>query len=83
MQLLAEGGLIGVACMLLVLVPLVRVAVRALSGAKGTLAVGFAAGLVALMLHSLVDFSFHIPSNAVTAAALAGMLLGLPWKRAT
>ena len=63
------------------LISLGLVAVRTLAGAKGPLAVGFAAGLSAVVLHSLVDFSFHMPANAATATALAGVLLGLPWKR--
>ena len=71
----------GFSFLLLILVPVLRQMTRAIGGAKGPLAVGFACGLVALMLHALVDFNFHIPSNAAVAAALAGTLLGLPWKR--
>jgi O-antigen ligase len=83
LQLLTEGGLIGLAFAFLVLIPVLRHVVGAIGGAQGTIAVGFAAGLVAVMLHGLVDFNLHIPSNAVTAAALAGTLVGLPWKRAS
>jgi len=82
LELVTEGGLLGLAFMLMILAPLGRVAARAFAGAKGTIAVGFASGLLAIALHGLVDFNFHIPSNAATAAALAGVLLGLPWKRA-
>jgi len=82
LQLLAEGGLTGFVLLLLVLIPLLRHLVSALGGNKGTLAVGFAAGLVAVMLHAMVDFNFHIPSNAVISAVLAGTLMGLPCKRA-
>jgi O-antigen ligase len=81
LQLLTEGGLLGLAFLLLILVPLLGGMVRVIGGAKGAIAVGFATGLVAVMLHGLVDFNFHIPSNAATAAALAGMVFGLPWKR--
>jgi O-antigen ligase len=80
-QLLAEGGLVGSALLAMILLPLWSRIVRCLAGAKGTLAVGFAAGLTGVMLHSLVDFSFHMPANATVAAALAGVLLGLPWRR--
>jgi len=81
LQLAAEGGLTA----LLLLAPLVwtvgRHAWGALAGRKGRLAVGFAAGLAALLVHSLVDFHFHIPSNAATIAILAGTVMGLPWRR--
>jgi len=83
LQLLTEGGLLGFGCMLLVLVPVLRLVVRSIGGAKGTLAVGFATGLTAILLHALVDFNFHIPANGATAAVLAGTLCGLPWKRVT
>ena len=63
----------------LLLVPLLGVLIRSLAGAKGILAVGFAAGLTALLLHALIDFNLHIPANAATGAVLAGALLGLPW----
>jgi putative inorganic carbon (HCO3(-)) transporter len=79
LQLAAEGGLIGLALLALIFVPTLRNLVHALGGAKGTLAVGFAAGLTAVLLHSLVDFNFHIPANAAVAVVLAGTLEGLPW----
>jgi len=82
-QLLAEGGALGATLFLLALVPVAARAIRAIAGDRGPLAVGFAAGLVAAMLHSLVDFTFHIPSNAATAAVLAGVLLGLPCRPPT
>ena len=80
LQLLTEGGAVGLLLLLLLLIPLLDQMVRSIGGAKGTLAVGVAAGLVAVMLHSLVDFPFHMPANAAVAAILAGSLLGLPWK---
>ena len=81
LQLLAEGGLLGLALMALVSIPVGIAMLRTLVGGKGTLAIGFAAGLSAILLHALIDFSFHIPANAVTACVLAGALLGLPWQR--
>ena len=81
LQVLAEGGLIGAALALLILVPLLGIVVASAAGNKGALGVGLAAGLTALLLHSLIDFNLHIPANAATAAILAGMLCGLPWKR--
>ena len=83
LRALIIAGLIGFGFFLLILVPVLGQLTRAIAGAKGTLAVGFACGLVALMLHGLIDFNFHIPSNALVGAALAGTLLGLPWKHAS
>jgi O-antigen ligase len=83
LQAFAEGGVVGVAFLTLILVPLFRRIVGAFTGAGGTLAVGFAAGLTALLLHELIDFNLHIPANAALAAIMAGVLLGLPWNRRT
>lgn len=79
LQAAAEGGLLGIVFLGLLLVPLLGALVRCLAGAGGVLAVGFAAGLTALLLHGLIDFNFHIPANAATGAVLAGALLGLRW----
>jgi len=81
LQVLAEGGAIGLLLLALVSGPVVAAMLRTFVGDKGTLAIGFAAGLSAILLHALIDFSFHIPANAVTACVLAGALLGLPWQR--
>lgn len=75
----AEGGLVGLLFLALLLGPLLGVIIRSLAGGKGPLAVGLAAGLSALLLHSLIDFNLHIPANAATGAVLAGALMGLPW----
>ena len=53
---------------------------RVIRGDKGGLAVGFACGLGAALLHALIDFPFHIPANALTTALFAGTVLGLPWR---
>ena len=66
--------------LLMVMVPVVRLIVASLTLRKGTLAAGFAAGLLAMLLHALVDFNFHIPANAAIASVLAGVVMGLPWK---
>ena len=81
LQVWVEGGAIGLTFLLLLLIPLLHRTLRAIGGAKGTIAIGLAAGLMALLLHSMVDFSLHSPSNAAIAAILAGALQGLPWKR--
>ncbi len=77
-QVVVEGGVLGLISLFLLLIPLFRSILLGLAGAKGTIAVGIAAALVAVLLHGLIDFNFHIPANAVTAAILAGALMGLP-----
>ncbi|HXV75990.1 MAG TPA: O-antigen ligase family protein, partial [Candidatus Polarisedimenticolaceae bacterium] len=79
LQLVAETGAAGALLALGAAVPLLVVVVGALRGRKGTVGIGFAAGFVALSLHSSIDFNFHLPANAGVAAIIAGTLLGLPW----
>jgi putative inorganic carbon (HCO3(-)) transporter len=78
-QALAEGGAAAALLLALLAIPVAARLVPAMTGALGTLATGMAAGLAAMLLHALVDFNFHIPSNAAVAAVLAGALLGAPW----
>jgi O-antigen ligase len=80
LQVAAEGGLIGLVLLFMLLGPLSVAMTRGLAGQKGTLGVGVAAALAAFLLHSLVDFNAHIPANAATAAVLAGVLIGVPCK---
>jgi O-antigen ligase len=79
LQVLAEGGALAALLALLLLVPVGREILRSLRGERGAIAVGFAAGLTAMLGHALIDFGFHIPSNAAVAAALAGALSGFGW----
>jgi O-antigen ligase len=79
LQVGVEGGVLGAGLLALVLVPVLGRVARSIAGAKGTLAVGLAAGLAAMLLHGLVDFNFHIPANGAVAAVLAGAIEGLPW----
>jgi O-antigen ligase len=83
LQAFSEGGVIGMLLLSMILVPVLRRIVGAFSGAGGTVAIGFAAGLMALLLHEIIDFNLHIPSNAAMAAIMAGVLLGLPWNPRT
>jgi O-antigen ligase len=41
---------------------------------RAVLVVGASAGLVALLVHALFDFNFHIPANAITAVLLMGLV---------
>ncbi len=79
LQFLAEGGVVGAALALLLIVPLARAGGRVVTEARDPIAVGAVFGLLALTLHSLVDFNFHIPANAALAAVLAGVVFGASW----
>lgn len=79
-QLAAEGGLPGLLLLVLALAVLGARTLRGLRGGYGALGVGFSAGLLAVLVHALVDFNFHIPANAALAAILAGALEGLHWR---
>jgi O-antigen ligase len=80
-QVVVEGGLVGLVLLTLLLIPVLRALVAGCAGAQGSLGVGIAAGLGAMLLHGLIDFNFHIPANAAMASILAGALTGLPWRR--
>jgi putative inorganic carbon (HCO3(-)) transporter len=79
LQVAAEGGITGTVLMLVLLVPILLGTARGLGVRQGPLANGFAAGLGAVLLHSLVDFPFHIPAIGATAAVVSGALLVENW----
>jgi O-antigen ligase len=75
-ELLVEGGALGLGLAVLALILPARAIVTALrerSPLHRGLAVGALAGLVALAAHSAFDFNLRIPSNATLAAVLASM----------
>ena len=76
LEMLAEGGVLGLALLVFVLfrlfATLARAATRSSPRARGTL-VALGAGLGSLTLHSLVDFNFQIPSNLFLFFAVAGV----------
>jgi hypothetical protein len=41
---------------------------------KFAFVIGASAGLLALLIHSIIDFNFHIPANAILAIALMALL---------
>jgi O-antigen ligase len=69
MELLAEMGILGGLCGLAFLWILVREARKSFTAEQGHFSRGIHAGAIAalcgLLLHSLVDFNLHIPSNAL------------------
>jgi O-antigen ligase len=69
MELLAEMGMLGGLCGLAFLWILVREARKSFTAEQGHFSRGIHAGAIAalcgLLLHSLVDFNLHIPSNAL------------------
>jgi O-antigen ligase len=83
LQLFSEAGIPGLVLGLLLVLALLRRVAQGIAGSFGTLGVGFAAGVGAFLLHSLVDFNLHIPANAMVFALLAGALSGLPWNEPT
>lgn len=80
LQHVVEGGAVGAILLVAFLIPIGRRIVRGLAGADGTVGIGIAAGLAIVLLHSLVDFPFHIPADAAVAVVLAGTLEGLAWR---
>jgi O-antigen ligase len=77
LQLMAELGVIGfaiaAATALLILIRILKSAYNAGSSAQRMVSAACAAGLLALLLDSSVDFDFYIPANAMLAAWLAGI----------
>ena len=77
-QYLCETGVLGVGLALALLVTSLRAGRRAieeeLSDRGRGLRQGAFAAVVAMGVHGLVDFNFHIPSNALLFAVLLGLL---------
>ena len=82
LQLAAEGGLVALVLLALVLVPLAKVTIASLGGGADPPTRGAALGLCALLLHALVDFPFHIPAVALVGCVLAGWMFGARWTSA-
>ena len=82
LQHLVEAGVIGSVVGSLLLGGILIAVVGGLAGRKGSQAFGLAVAVTAFLLHSMVDFNFHIPANAACAALLAGLIVGSPWRTA-
>jgi O-antigen ligase len=87
LQLLAELGLAG--CIILgalafsLVKAALRVAVMSPDREQRYLGVACAGSLVAILLHSLVDFNLYIPANAMLLAWVGGIIAGnnIPTRR--
>lgn len=83
MQLLIECGWLGVLLLLAAAYLLGRQTLELVGRSRrmrrldseARLKVACGVGLLAILLHSMVDFNLHIPANAITAALLAGLYL--------
>jgi O-antigen ligase len=71
LQGMLELGLLGAALMCLLIFEFARRGVTA--ARRDTLAAGAFCAAIASAVHCVVDFNWHIPANALTFAALAGL----------
>jgi O-antigen ligase len=81
LELLAETGIAGGLCGLAFVLVLVRSGLRNLArsgaGPQGAVHAGALAGCAGILMHSLVDFNLHIPSNALLFLLLAVLATSL------
>ena len=78
LQVLSDGGVVGGAIALWFLLVTARgmaQATRASNAFMRALGVGSAAGIFALLVHSIFDFNLQIPSNALLFLILSALLL--------
>lgn len=92
LQLMAEYGWVGISLAVLALVLLLSNGVHRFSSGlqfrlkegqkpfstESALAISCVSACVLFGVHSLVDFNFHIPANALLAALIVGLLAGAP-----
>ena len=81
LQLAIELGAVGFLCGMVMLILVLREILRALASQRSfqrhiVLAILF--GFVAIALHNLVDFNFHVPANLFTYSAVLGVALRTP-----
>ncbi len=85
LEVLASGGIIGVALLLwlaIVLVSQARKALNATDGFQRAVASGALIALVGVAVHSIVDFGLHITANALVFVALLAIVSINPLARA-
>ena len=79
LELLASGGLIGLAIGIWFVVVFVRAAYRKVRTADSygrAVTLGALAGILTIAVHSLVDFGLHTPINALVCTALVALVVG-------
>jgi hypothetical protein len=81
LQFFAELGTIGfliaAALMLTILAKAVRAALQHSDPNSRSLALACVGAIVAILVHSLVDFNLHVPANAMLLAWISGISAGL------
>jgi O-antigen ligase len=78
LELLASGGVIGISIGVWFLIIFTRTAYRRIRAADKkfrAVKLGAVAGLIAISIHSLVDFGLHIPINALICVALMALVV--------
>lgn len=83
LEVLASGGIVGAAVVLIFLLLLVRQSsarLHAGSAFARAACLGALTGLCGIAVHSLVEFGLHVPSNAFAALALAAAAAAQPLK---
>jgi O-antigen ligase len=79
LHFVSETGIFTAGIMLWLVVAVFRSAIRKIKATKSRLTLGITlgslAGMVAMMVHSLVDFNLHIMANATLFTVLAGLLM--------
>jgi len=77
LQVLSDGGIVGGAIALWFIIVIARAMKRVTKAADPflrTLGMGSAAGILALLVHSLFDFNLQIPSNALLFLVLSAIV---------
>jgi len=78
-QLLAETGIVGGVCLIVMLATLCTTLVRALrlSGPERMLAAGVCSSLAGIGLDSLFDWNMHLPANSLLPCLMMGLALAI------
>jgi O-antigen ligase len=70
------AAIIFFACIIYLIFRSAKACLRASNPIRAALIAGCIGGVVALMVHSFVDFNLHIPSNAVLFGLIVGVMVG-------